>query len=98
MKETIARIASIISQAEKFKNAYFFTPAPNSSLRASYDKYHSRDTVTWDENGHHYTARFDVHSTGSHVEAYGVYYKDDKKTNLTAIKNSYKRLREKEGE
>lgn len=93
----ISAIASIISQAEKFKGAYFFTPAANSILRASYDKFHSRDTVEWDDNGHHYTARFDVCSTCSHVEAHGVYYKDGKKTTLTAIKNSYKRLCESEG-
>ena len=92
MKTTINKIKALIATAEKFKNAYFFSPASNAQLRQSYDKYHSIPEFTWVENGHAYTCEYIVSSTSSYVSAKGYYTKDGKKTTLTAIKNSLKRL------
>ena len=85
-------IYDIIREAEAMKNAYFFKAPGSKSLRRSYERYHSRDMVKWTENGHEYTAKFIVECSCSNVYARGEYTKDGKKTTLTAIKNSYKRL------
>lgn len=85
-------IGDIIREAEAMKNAWFFTPPCHAGSRRSYERYHSHDMVTWTENGHEYTAKFTVNCSCNNVYAYGEYTKDGKKTTLTAIRNSYKRL------
>lgn len=87
------QIESIINEAENMKNAYFFTPPCNASSRKSYEKKHSHPLVTWTEGGHTYTAEFTVSCSCKNVYAYPSYTKDGKKTTLTAIKNSYNRMK-----
>lgn len=90
--EIISKISEIITEAEKMRSAYFFTPPTNAGARRSYERYHSHDQVEWEDGGHTYTARYDVRCTCSNVYASGTYTKDGKTTTLTAIRNSYKRL------
>lgn len=85
-------IEAIIREAESMKGAYYFRPPQSAGARRSYEKYHSHDEVAWSEGGHDYTARFDVTCSCRNVYAKGTYTKDGKPTNLTAIKNSYKRM------
>ena len=92
MKEKLQQISAIISEAEKMKNAYFFRPPMAAGMRRSYEKYHSHDLVTWEEGGHVYTAKYTVSCSCNNVYASGEYTKDGKKTTLTAIRNSYKRI------
>lgn len=91
--ETIVRLEDIIEEAQKLKNAYFFTSPRTSNERRRYEEEHSWDMVSWEENGDEYTAEFKVDCTGSHIYAKGYYTKNGNKTNLTAIKNSLKRLK-----
>ena len=91
--ETIVRLEDIIEEAQKLKNAYFFTLPRTSNERRRYEEEHSWDMVSWEENGDEYTAEFKVDCTGSHIYAKGYYTKNGNKTNLTAIKNSLKRLK-----
>lgn len=92
MKDTINAIAKIIAQAERFRNAYFFNPPTSAGLRRSYEKNNSRPVIEWTEGGHTYSAAYNVECSCRNVYARGEYYKDNKRTTLTAIKNSYKRL------
>lgn len=92
MKNTIAAISAIIAEAETMKNAYFFTPPTSASGRRSYEKYHSHELVEWEEGGHSYSAQYTVDCSCKNVYASGSYTKDGKKTTLTAIRNSLKRL------
>ena len=92
MTETLKKIRDIIEEADKMKNAYFFKPPCNAGSRRSYERYHSHDMVKWTESGHEYTAEFIVDCSCSNVYARGNYTKDGKKTTITAIRNSYKRL------
>lgn len=94
MKEIVAAVAAIIAEAETMKNAYFFSSPASASSRRSYEKYHSHELVEWEENGHKYTAEYTVSCSCRNVYASGTYTKDGKKTTLTAIKNSYKRMSE----
>lgn len=91
--ETIVRLEDIIEEAQKLKNAYFFTSPSSSRARRAYEEEHSWDMVSWEENGDEYTAEFKVDCTGSHIYAKGYYTKNGNKTNLTAVKNSLKRLK-----
>lgn len=91
--ETIVRLEDIIEEAQKLKNAYFFTSPRTSKERRRYEEEHSWGEVRWEENSNEYTAEFKVECTGSHIYAKGYYTKNGNKTNLTAIKNSLKRLK-----
>lgn len=89
---TLTAIAAIIEEAEHMRSAYFFQPPTNASSRRSYEKRHTHDEITWTESGHTYTAAYAVSCTCGNVYARGIYTRDGKKTTLTAIRNSYKRM------
>lgn len=90
--ETITAIRSIVNQAEKFRSCYFWKPEGSAGARRTMEKRESRDKVEWTEGGHTYTAAFRVGCYCSHTEARGEYTKDGRKTTLTAIRNSLKRM------
>lgn len=92
MTHIITAISAIINEAEKMKNAYFFAPPSSAGGRRSYERYHSHDTIAWEEGGHTYTAAYTVECSCNNVYARGTYTRDGKPTTLTAIRNSYKRL------
>ena len=89
-------IEAILEEAERMEGAYFFQAPKSAGERRSYERYHSHDEVAWSENGHDYTARYEVKCSCSNVYARGYYTKDGKPTTLTAIRNSYKRLGKQE--
>ena len=89
---TLAAIAAIIDEAERMRNAYFFPPISSASSRRAYERRHSHDEITWTESGHTYTAEYEVSCSCANVYARGTYTRDGKKTTLTAIRNSYKRM------
>lgn len=91
-RNTIVKIGMMIETAERMRNAYFWMPPTNAGSRRAYERQNSVPTVKWNENGHVYTAEFRVICSCAHVYTNGVYTKDGKKTNLVAIRNSYKRL------
>ena len=90
--ELIQDISSLIKQADLMRGAYFFRPQQTAGGRRSYEKYHSRPLIEWEENGHSYSAEYVVRCTCSNVYATGYYTKDGNKTTLTTIKNSLKRI------
>ena len=94
LKEKIQAVRAIVAEADKMKNAYFFTPAGNASGRRSYEKYHSHPEIMWTEGGHAYTAKYTVSCSCKNVYASGTYTRDGQKTTLTTIKNSLKRMEE----
>lgn len=85
-------IASIMEEAERMKKAYFFHPPIYAGDRRRYEKQHSHSRVEWVEGGHSYSAEYVVICSRNNVYAYGKYERDGKKTTITAIRNSYKRL------
>lgn len=91
-QQTITGIRQILEEAERMKNAYFFSPPQSAGERRNYEKFHSCPEITWTESGHIFTASFSVSCSCRNVYAAGDYTKDGKKTTLTAIRNSYKRL------
>ena len=94
--DIINKIENIIDEAEAMKKAYFFNPPTHAAERRSYEKKHSHELVEWEEGGHTYTARYTVECSCKNVYAHGEYTKDGKKTTLTAIRNSYNRMKEEE--
>ena len=89
----IEQIEAIIAEAEAMRGAYFFTPPTNAGGRRSYEKRHSHPLTEWEEGGHRYTAEYTVRCTCGNVYASGEYTRDGKRTTLTAVKNSLKRLK-----
>ena len=92
---TVAAIGAIIKTAKKLKNAYFWKPSSNADGRRYDEKRYTHPRVEWIEGGHTYAAAYKVQCSCKNFYAWGEYEKDGKKTTLTAIRNSYKRLTEK---
>lgn len=92
MTKVIGKLEYLFDQARKYKNCYFWNSYGNSQERDRKSRAESIPEFSWDEGGHHYTAEFVVEYRYSYVKATGYYTKDGKITNLTAIKNSYKRM------
>lgn len=88
----IAAIETIIDEAARMKNAYFWTPPGSAAGRRWYEEKHTCPPVEWSEGGHTYSAAYDVRCTCRNIYARGEYTRDGKKTTLTAIKNSLARL------
>ena len=89
---TTQNIKELIDQAQCFKNAYFWSAPGSASSRRWYEQKNTIPLIEWEEGGNTYTGRFDVTCSCKNVYASGYYTKNGKKTTLTAIKNSYKRL------
>ena len=92
MNEKLAIIGRIIETAEKFRNAYFWSPPNTAAGRRQMERYNNIDRVEWSEGDHNYTAEYTVNVTCSNVYAYGTYTRDGRRTTLTAIRNSYNRM------
>lgn len=88
----IHALEELFRQVDKYRNCYFWGRCGNSERRERLSAENSIPEFEWDEDGHHYTAEFIADYRCSYVTARGNYTKDGQKTNLTAIKNSYKRM------
>ena len=94
--ETIHKIRALISVAEHYRNA-FYIPMPPTLYGCLLEE--TRGTIplfSWVDGYHTFTAGYSVKCQYKHIYAKGSYYCDGKKTNLTAIKNSLKRLEQEE--
>ena len=92
LNEVIAAVRGIVDEAERMRGAYFFRPPANAYGRRRYEQEHSHAKVAWEEGGHAYTAEYVVSGSCNNVYACGTYTRDGKKTTITAIKNSLKRM------
>ena len=95
--ETIHKIRALISVAEHYRNAIYM-PAPLTMNEVIQEEI--RGTVpyfTWWDCNTKFTACYIVKCKYRCIFARGYYTRDGKKTNLTAIKNSLKRLEAEEG-
>lgn len=92
-EKIITSIQEIVDEADRMRNAYFFTPPGKYEERCAYGARHSHDTVCWEEGGHSYTATYYVKCSRHNVYAHGYYTRDGKVTTLRAVKNSLRRLR-----
>jgi hypothetical protein len=89
----VAALGHLIDEADTHRAAYFFTPPGHASARRAYEKRHSVPEITWTESGHTFTAEFSVSCSCRNLYARGTYTKDGQRTTLTAIRNSYNRLK-----
>lgn len=92
MNETLNKIEKLIATAEKFRSSYFWKAPASASERRSFEKRYSIPSFRWEEGGHTYAAFFAVSCSTQNVYAKGEYYRDGKKTTLTAIRNSLRRM------
>ncbi|MGM9807276.1 MAG: hypothetical protein ACI3Z6_04230 [Candidatus Onthomorpha sp.] len=91
-QETIYKIGEIIDAAEKYKNAYFFTPPASARSRRWLEKKYNFPEIEWKEGNDTYTASFSLECSCRNIYTFPYYTKNGKKTNITAIRNSYKTL------
>ena len=94
---TIHKIRALISVAEHYRNA-FYMPVPLTVNECIQEEIRGAvPYFSWFDGDTKFTAFYIVKCKYNHILAKGFYTRDGKKTNLTAIKNSLKRL-EKEQE
>lgn len=91
--DTIEKIEELIENCEKLKNAYFWKGGDIARRTYIQDKY-SVPKFSWEENGHTYTAEVKVTCSRQNVYVEKYFTKDEKRTTLRAIKNSYDRMLE----
>jgi hypothetical protein len=91
-KSLVCALETLIETAEKCRHTYFWSTDNTAGGRHAMERKYSVPEITWTEGGHDYTAEYIMQCSCAHVYSWGRYYKDGKKTTLTAIKNSYKRL------
>ena len=96
--ETIHQIRALVAVADHYRYAFYMTPSSSAAGRLHEEKRGTVPEFTWTEGGHKYTACYKVTCSCAHVYASGYYTRDGKKTNLTAIKNTLKRLEQLEQE
>ena len=94
--ETIHKIRTLISVAEHYRNAIFM-PAPRTMNEVIQEEICGTvPYFSWFDGNTKFTACYIVKCKENHIFAKGFYTRDGKKTNLTAIKNSLKRLEAEE--
>ena len=91
-EEVIQAVSDIVEEAERMRNAYFWTPPQRASSRRWYENKHSHPKVTWEEGGHTYSAEYSVDCSCRNIYAKGYYSRDGHYTTLTAIRNSLHRM------
>ena len=89
---TIATVAAIVETAERFRSAYLWAAPKYASSRRYMERQNTYGEVKWTEGGRTYTARYDVSCSCRNVYASGTYTRDGEITNLTAIRNSLRRM------
>ena len=86
------QLENLFATAEKFKNSYFWSSPGSAGGRRSYEEYYTIPEFSFDYDGHHYTAEFNVTCSCRNIYAKGYYTKDGNKTTITTLKNVYKKL------
>ena len=94
--ETIHKIRALIAVAEHYRNA-FYMPVPLTMNEVIQEEVRgSVPYFSWLDGDTKFTAFYIVKCKYNHIFAKGYYTRDGKKTNITAIKNSLKRLEAEE--
>lgn len=96
MVDVIDKIYNVLYEVDRCKGSYFWRPASSASTRRHNERKHNIEPFEWSESGDTYTARFVYEESCNNVYAYGVYTRNGKKTTLTAIKNSLKRMEQRQ--
>lgn len=96
--ETICYLKALVAVADHYRYAFYMTPPSSAAGRRSEEKWGTLPEYTWEEGGEIFTACYKVTCSCAHIYAKGYYTRNGKRTNLTAIKNSLKRLEQEEKE
>lgn len=96
--ETICYLKALVAVADYYRYSFYMTPPSSAAGRRYEEKRATVPEFTWIEGGHKYTACYKVTCSCTYVYARGYYTRDGKKTNLTAVKNSLKRLEQEQEE
>ena len=84
----------IINTHEQMKNHYFWNPPNIAALRRKFERMNTHPEIAWTENGTHYTAETKCTCSCNHIYYNGIFTRNGKKTNISAIRSSYQRMLE----
>lgn len=91
--DTLKKLEHLFDIVYKCRNAYFWEGGC-AAERKWKEKHYTVPEIKWTENGVEYSAAFEVSCSRAYVYTRGKYYEDGIRTKITAIKASYKRMKE----
>lgn len=94
-KDLCYKLKYTIECAERYKNTYFWKSSSSASTRRANELMFSKKypDYSFEYKGDKYNVSFDYRESGSHVYfSLDIYKNDYSKSNLTVIKNLYKKL------
>ena len=92
MKNTINKIEEFISTSETLKNAYFWSSPANAAGRRSMEDRYTIPEFTFTFNKDTYTCELTVSCSCKNVYVSKNITKNNKKTNITPVKNVLKKM------
>ena len=90
--EIIAHLENVIDTAETCRNAYFWTPGGTASSRRRNESRRNIPAVEFEIGKDTWEIGYSYSESCSNVYASGAYYRNGKKTTLTAVRNLLKKL------
>lgn len=98
MTQIQRELSNLVIVYEFLRYAYFWKPPMIASARRAIEVEYTVPKITWEEGGHIYSAEISTTVSCYHVYVYKEFYKDGKRTNWVAIRNSIQRLNREEME
>lgn len=91
---TLEDLERLLQLHDMLQKSFHWSPPPTASARRAFEVKFSAAPVSWREGSHEYSAK-----TRLFCSAANIYYKaffeiDGRRTNVTTIRNSYKRMSE----
>ena len=93
LEATLHKIEKVLEMSDYLKYAFFWRGDNGNAEQRAKREEELQASAEWDEGGHHYYADIYTSQSRSYTRVYRDYRKDNISTNLTPLKNSYKRLK-----
>lgn len=79
---------------ETLQKSFFWSPPPTAGGRRDFERRFTANPVMWREGSHEYSAKTRLLCTTSNIYYKAAFEIDGRRTNVTTIRNSYKRMSE----
>lgn len=91
--EDVKKVKELIEKADYVKHAYFWTGDNGNRSAREYRCRQLSGSAEWEEGGVSYYGSVDVTQSRNNTYVHSYYYKDEKRTNLKAVRYSYNRMK-----
>ena len=89
--EDLERLLQLHDMLQK---CFHWSPPPTASARRSFETKFRASPVSWREGSHEYSAKPSLFCSAANIYYKAVFEVDGRRTNVTTIRNSFKRMSE----